>query len=117
MVDTWQSGFVAANGVTLHYTRTGGDKPVVVLAHGVTDAGPCWGPVAEALQDEYDLIMVDARGHGASTTPESGYGPDAQAEDLAGALRLVAVWLLVLLAAATSTQLIARAARRAEPDA
>lgn len=40
-----------------------------------------------------------------------------QAEDLAGALRLVAVWLLVLLAAATSTQLIARAARRAEPDA
>lgn len=84
MVDTWQSGFVAANGVTLHYTRTGGDKPVVVLAHGVTDAGPCWGPVAEALQDEYDLIMVDARGHGASTTPESGYGPDAQAEDLAG---------------------------------
>lgn len=40
-----------------------------------------------------------------------------QAEDLAGALRLVAVWLLVLLAAATSTQLIARAARRPEPDA
>jgi multicomponent Na+:H+ antiporter subunit G len=40
-----------------------------------------------------------------------------QAEDLAGALRLVAVWLLVLLAAGTSTQLIARAARRTEPDA
>jgi multicomponent Na+:H+ antiporter subunit G len=40
-----------------------------------------------------------------------------QAEDLAGALRLVAVWLLVLLAAGTATQLIARAARRTEPDA
>lgn len=84
MTETWQSGFVAANGVMLHYTRTGGSKPVVVLAHGVTDAGPCWGPLAEALQDDYDLIMVDARGHGASDAPESGYGPDAQAEDLAG---------------------------------
>lgn len=40
-----------------------------------------------------------------------------QTEDLAGGLRLVAVWLLALLAAGTATQLVARAARRAEPEA
>ena len=73
-----------ANGLRLHYTRTGGEKPPVVLAHGVTDAGPCWTPVAEALAPEYDVIMVDARGHGHSDAPESGYGPAEQAEDLAG---------------------------------
>ena len=57
-----------------------------MLAHGVTDAGPCWTPVAEALAPEYDAIMVDARGHGHSDAPERGYGPAEQAEDLAGVI-------------------------------
>jgi N-formylmaleamate deformylase len=80
----WQTGYVEANGLRLHFTRTGGDQPPIVLAHGVTDAGPCWTPVAEALAAEYDVIMVDARGHGHSDAPERGYGPADQAADLAG---------------------------------
>lgn len=83
----WNSGTVDVDGLRLHYTRTGGDKPSVVLAHGVTDDGPCWTPIAEALSDDYDLIMVDARGHGRSDAPEEGYGPDLQANDLAGVIR------------------------------
>lgn len=79
----WQSGDVEANGVTIHYTRTGGAGPAVVLAHGVTDNGLCWSPLARELENDYDLIMVDARGHGASEGPEGSYGPDVQAEDLA----------------------------------
>jgi pimeloyl-ACP methyl ester carboxylesterase len=82
----WQTGYVETNGLRLHYTRTGGDKPPIVLAHGVTDAGPCWTPVAEALAAEYDAIMVDARGHGHSDAPERGYGPAEQAADLAGVI-------------------------------
>ena len=38
-----------------------------------------------------------------------------QVEGWLGALRLLAVWLLVLLAGATAAQLIARAAHRAGP--
>ncbi|MEZ4563326.1 MAG: alpha/beta hydrolase [Thermomicrobiales bacterium] len=79
----WQSGSVDANGVTIHYTRTGGSGPVVVLAHGVTDNGLCWSPLARELEQDYDLIMVDARGHGKSDGPVGSYGPDVQAEDLA----------------------------------
>lgn len=86
MVENWQSGVVEANGLRLHYTRTGDSKPPIVLAHGVTDAGACWSPVAEALAPSYDVIMVDARGHGRSDAPESGYGPAEQAEDLAGVI-------------------------------
>jgi N-formylmaleamate deformylase len=82
----WQTGYVEANGLRLHFTRTGGDQPPIVLAHGVTDAGPCWTPVAEALAAEYDVIMVDARGHGHSDAPERGYGPADQAADLAGVI-------------------------------
>ena len=86
MREDWQPGYVETNGLRLHYTRTGGNKPQLVLAHGVTDAGPCWTPVAEALAAEYDAIMVDARGHGRSDAPERGYGPAEQAEDLAGVI-------------------------------
>src|SRR5215218_7239361 len=82
----WQSGEVEANGITLHYTRTGGDGPPVVLAHGFSDDGLCWTPVAEALAREYDVVMVDARGHGRSDAPEWGYGSAEQAGDLAGAI-------------------------------
>jgi N-formylmaleamate deformylase len=86
MKEGWQVGYVEANGLRLHYTRTGGDKPPLVLAHGVTDAGPCWSPVAEALAPAYDVIMIDARGHGHSDAPERGYGPAEQADDLAGVI-------------------------------
>src|SRR4051794_8302954 len=59
---SWQSGDIDANGIRLHYTRTGSGKPPIVLAHGVTDDGPCWSPLANELEADYDLIMVDARG-------------------------------------------------------
>src|SRR3954452_5529526 len=82
----WQDGEVATNGITLHYTRTGGDKPPLVLAHGFSDDGRCWTPVAEALEADYDIVMVDARGHGRSAAPASGYGSREMADDLAGAI-------------------------------
>jgi N-formylmaleamate deformylase len=82
----WQSGDVEANDIRLHYTRTGGAKPPVVLAHGFSDDGLCWTPVAEALAPDYDVIMVDARGHGQSDAPAYGYGPAEHAADLAGVI-------------------------------
>src|SRR5207302_5498122 len=83
---SWPAGDIEVNGLRLHYTRTGGARPPVVLAHGVTDDGLCWAPVAEALAPEYDVIMVDARGHGRSDAPEQGYDPATQAADLAGVI-------------------------------
>jgi N-formylmaleamate deformylase len=83
----WESGDIEVNGLRLHFTRTGGAMPPVVLAHGFSDDGLCWTPVAEALEPEYDLIMVDARGHGRSDAPEQGYGLADLASDLAGVIR------------------------------
>ncbi len=85
-MDIWQSGDIEVNGLRLHYVRTGGDKPQVVLAHGFSDDGLCWTPVAEVLALEYDVIMVDARGHGRSDGPEQGYGSAEHAGDLAGVI-------------------------------
>ena len=82
-MEGWHAGEVAANGIRLHYARTGGEKPPLVLAHGVTDDSRCWAPVADVLAP-YDVVMVDARGHGCSDAPERGYDPAMQAADLAG---------------------------------
>jgi pimeloyl-ACP methyl ester carboxylesterase len=82
----WQSGDVQVNGLRLHYTRTGGAKPPVVLAHGFSDDGLCWTPVAEVLESDYDVIMVDARGHGQSEAPDQGYNMADMAGDLRGVI-------------------------------
>ncbi|MBI1282436.1 MAG: alpha/beta fold hydrolase [Anaerolineaceae bacterium] len=83
-MSNWQSDYIMVNGLRLHYTRTGGDKPPLVLVHGFSDDGLCWNPVAEALESDYDIVMPDARGHGFSEAPERGYSPVEQAADLKG---------------------------------
>ena len=37
------------------------DKPVIVMAHGVTDNGRCRASVAEKLQRDYKLTMFETR--------------------------------------------------------
>jgi len=82
----WQSDYIQANGLRLHYHRTGGHKPALVLAHGFSDNGLCYTALARELEPAYDVILVDARGHGLSDAPESGYGPLEHADDLAGVI-------------------------------
>jgi pimeloyl-ACP methyl ester carboxylesterase len=87
----WQQANVVVNGLKIHYTRTGGSKPPLVLSHGATDDGLCWTRLAQALQDDYDVILPDARGHGRSGSGRGDYSSAARAEDLVGligALRL-----------------------------
>lgn len=67
----WLSEDIIVNGFKVHYYRTGGNKPPFVLAHGATDDGLCWTPIAKVLEKDYDVIMVDALGHGLSDSPES----------------------------------------------
>jgi len=80
-------GTCRANGIDIHYWRTGEGKPPVVLLHGLTDNGACWFPLARALREEYDVILPDARGHGRSSAPERGYEFETQAEDAAQFLK------------------------------
>ena len=83
----WADGYVIANGIRIHYWRTGGDKPVIIMAHGSSDNGLCWTNLAKELTNEYDIILPDARGHGLSDPPAKSDPADAQAEDLAGLIR------------------------------
>jgi N-formylmaleamate deformylase len=80
----WTTGNIVSHGTELHYYRSGGSKPPLVLVHGITDDGLCWSPVAELLSGEYDVIMVDLRGHGKSEAPEEGYDMVTMATELSG---------------------------------
>ena len=81
----WSEGYVEANGIRMHYWRTGdGSKPALVLCHGFSDSGLCWRPIAQMLENDFDIVMADARGHGLSDAPESGHTTDDRADDVAG---------------------------------
>lgn len=80
----WTEGDSVVQGTQLHYYRTGGAKPALVLLHGITDDGLCWTPVAQALEPRYDVVMVDLRGHGKSEAPEEGYTLATVAAEVAG---------------------------------
>jgi len=83
----WSDGYVIANGIRIHYWRTGGNKPAIVLAHGSSDDGLCWTNLAKEFQNDFDIVMFDARGHGLSDPPKPSDPPDVQVEDLAGLIK------------------------------
>jgi N-formylmaleamate deformylase len=91
------SADIVAHGTKLHYYRTYGEKPPLVLAHGITDDGLCWTPVAEVLAGKFDVIMVDARGHGKSEAPETGYTLENLATELADLIQALGLKKPILL--------------------
>jgi N-formylmaleamate deformylase len=83
----WTSAICEANGIDIHYLRTGGAKPSLVLLHGLTGSGDCWRPLARALESEFDVVMPDARGHGKSSAPLNGYRYEDHARDVIGLIQ------------------------------
>jgi pimeloyl-ACP methyl ester carboxylesterase len=84
----WHEGNVQANGISIHYHRTGSNnKSSILLLHGVTDSGLCWSRVAHDLEDSYDVIMTDARGHGHSDASATAFSLALLAEDAAAVIR------------------------------
>jgi pimeloyl-ACP methyl ester carboxylesterase len=77
-------GRCQANGIEIHFLRTGGAKPPLVALHGLIGSGACLAPLARELAGTFDVILPDARGHGATSAPPSGYSYADLATDVAG---------------------------------
>ncbi|MCB1109392.1 MAG: alpha/beta hydrolase [Chlamydiia bacterium] len=97
MTNRWITETYKANGIHLHYLRTGGDKPPVVLLHGLMLSGACWTPLARELKENYDVIMPDTRGHGNSSAPNHGYRYDTLASDVLGLIEALKLSNPILL--------------------
>lgn len=91
--DGWSDRYVYANGIRIHYYRAvpAPEKPVMVMVHGVTDNGLHWTVLTSKLQENYDIYMLDARGHGLSdpfTSFEDGNTLVNDVVAFVGAMRL-----------------------------
>jgi len=115
MLPNWKQTDVVVNGAHFNIYQTpeplGAAKPVLVLQHGLTDNGLCWGPVAAALAADYDILMPDARGHGRSARVAPGEDID-QAADLAGLLGALGVPPAVVAGHSMGAQIAASLAAR-----
>ena len=75
---------VTVNGVDTYYEREGNpDGQSIVFIHGATLDHRLWWPHVPALEEEYDLIAYDYRGHGkTSSTDRSEYSVSLLVDDL-----------------------------------
>lgn len=81
-----REGFVAANGVRLHYLDFGGTGPTVVLLHGQGNTAHIFREFAPGLTDRYRVVALTRRGHGQSDAPKDGYDPLTLAADVRAAM-------------------------------
>ena len=54
----------------------------IIFLHGFTLDHRMWQPQVDFLKNKHRLILVDARGHGKSSTPDTGYSRADRIEDL-----------------------------------
>ena len=54
----------------------------VVFVHGLMAFSANWRKIANKIEDEFQCLIYDQRGHGRSFKPETGYTPEIFAEDL-----------------------------------
>lgn len=108
----WREGAVPTNGIDLHYVRSGGEGPPIVIAHGVFDDGICRLPLARQLDDAYDVVLYDARGHGRSDAPEGGYDAETMATDLLGLVNALDIDEPILLGHSMGGDAVVTAAAR-----
>ena len=78
----WQPGRVELSDGHLAYHRKPGGEQAVLLLHGLTDNGLCWRRAGDLLAEDFDVILLDARGHGHSSMPSTDT-PDDPAGDIA----------------------------------
>lgn len=54
------------------WSERAGTGPRLVLVHGFTQNRRCWGPVADALAEHHEVVLIDAPGHGRSSDVPAG---------------------------------------------
>lgn len=70
----------APDGAEIAYDVSG-EGPALVLVHGITESRRAWDPITPALATRWQVVRVDARGHGASAR-RPPYDPLTMAADL-----------------------------------
>jgi pimeloyl-ACP methyl ester carboxylesterase len=84
------SGYAPVNGIKIWHAVFGKGEPVVLLHGGLANAD-YWGLQVAALATDYQVIVMDSRGHGRSTRDNRPYGYDLMADDVVGLLDFLSI--------------------------
>ena len=83
-------------GVRIHYNHYGQGFPLVFL-HGFSANAWLWAYQAPVLAHKYHCIVIEARGHGLSSKPLTGYSIQDMAADDAAALAALGIDRAILV--------------------
>jgi pimeloyl-ACP methyl ester carboxylesterase len=81
---------LTGSNMELHYhlwPLLAGENPAkksrILLLHGLGGTGALWRPIAASLEDEFDILALDQRGHGKSQNPSlTRYLPEDYGQDI-----------------------------------
>jgi pimeloyl-ACP methyl ester carboxylesterase len=76
-----RSGIAPVNGIRLWYAVFGHGAPVI-LVHGGLASSNYWGLQIPAVARQYEVIVLDSRGHGRSTRTDAPITYDLMASDV-----------------------------------
>jgi len=76
-----QSGCAEINGVKIWYAVFGQGQPVLLLHGGLANSN-YWGNLIPALSNDYQVVVMDSRGHGRSSRSSEPLGYDLMASDV-----------------------------------
>lgn len=69
-----RSEFLTVRGLRYHIRRWGdANAPALFLCHGWLDVSATWGPMAQALLPQFQVLAPDLRGYGHTQWPQDGY--------------------------------------------
>lgn len=78
-----RSGYAPINGVRIWYAVFGQGDPVLLL-HGGLANSDYWGHQVPVLAKQYQVIVMDSRGHGRSTRDQQAFSHRLMASDVIG---------------------------------
>ena len=105
---------IHVNGIDLHYVDRGKGEPLL-LVHGFGGCGGQWGSIADALAQNYRLIIPDLRGHGWSTGAASSFTTLNASEDIAALLNSLGLRRVRAIGVSAGGMVLLHLATR-EPD-
>jgi 3-oxoadipate enol-lactonase len=77
----------SVNGIEINYEVHGKEgAPWITWSHSLACSVRMWDPQIAAFKDKYRLLVIDMRGHGATSAPAGPYTLELLASDVAGLL-------------------------------
>jgi N-formylmaleamate deformylase len=102
-----QSRWFSAGGLALRALEFAGEGFPIVVVPGITSPAATWTFVVEALTGNRWIILLDARGRGASDKPATGYATADYVNDLKALIEAFALKSPVLLGHSMGARVVA----------